>query len=124
MICANCKTDNEAGSNFCKNCANNLVNPFAKQKTTSAIQSDNLLFIFIVLSFAITAVTLLIRFLIPNWYDGIFKYITGLLWIIDSVILILIPFCIVNQKQRVIAFILAGLLILQSVIGYFDFFSH
>jgi predicted amidophosphoribosyltransferase len=110
MYCPKCQSQNEENAQFCRNCGTNLHTPQVETKEDNT--SSTLLFMYI----AIMAISVLAQFeiqnLVDNWYEGVWKYVQGTLWLIQNLIFILIPLSIKNKALKIIGIVIAAILII------------
>jgi len=117
MKCPQCNTENNQEAKFCSLCGS----PFNSPKKANSKISDIML---IVNVFAITFTTLLIMLiekLAYSPYESNYKYIIGVLWIIQNLCTILIPLSIKNNTLKIIAIILTAIHMIYYIYGNIHF---
>ncbi len=117
MYCPKCQSQNEENAQFCRNCGTNLYAPQVEAKSDNT--SSTLLFVYI----AIMAISVLAQFAIQKfvgyWYEGVWRYVQGTLWLIQNLTFILIPLSIKNKTLKIIGLVIAAVLII-----YWGIFQH
>lgn len=103
MICKRCKREIADGAIFCTQCgANQYEDPKTEDKSSSSV----LLFIFIVLEVVLGVFGQLIYFLVDNWWDSSWRYLSCTMSIIFALSLLLIPLAIKKQSLKIVGFVL------------------
>lgn len=121
MKCPNCEAQNEENAYYCSNCEIVLFQKMDKKEDKS---SDTLLLAFIIVAFIATTSQYLIQVLVENWYQSPTKYIQVLLWILQSISLILIPLAIKDKTFKTIGIILVLLISLRSIAANISFLMN
>lgn len=113
MNCSICKAQNEDSAQFCRNCGSNLY-PSLEPNTDSKT-ADILLVIFIIIAFVSSVVNLAIEKLDVDWYDGIFRYVRGGLWILQNLSLLLVAIAIKGKTLKIIGIIVISFVVINSI---------
>jgi len=106
-ICKSCQTQNNTNAQTCVNCGETLYN-FAQAEENSKT-SDTFILIFIIYGFCSVSIGFLMQKFVPNWYEGIGKYIQigmNLLW---SFSLIILSLAIRNKNSKIIGIVLTSI---------------
>jgi hypothetical protein len=121
MYCQKCQTQNEESAQFCRNCGANLRYTQTETKTGNDV-SSTLLLVYILITFFAAVVQLVIQrvFSIPYWEGG-WKYVMGLIWLISNISLILPALAIKNKSLKIIGIIFAAIVIIYHVYGNIEF---
>lgn len=114
MNCLHCHAPNEDGAKFCKDCGKNLSIPPLTENLNSKF-SDNMLLVFLVVTFALSVFQFAIEKLVDNLYESKLMYIQRSLFIIKNVCFILIPLSIRNQTIKIIGIVVTVILIVYWV---------
>lgn len=127
MICPDCKTQMPDNAKYCANCGSNLISP----KKNESTKTSNILLLWAIVYF-LTAMTsycyslvmnvfgLRDRFFDWNWKIDVAVNMT--LGFIEILSFLIIPFAIKKVPQKIVAFILIGIIILVALgfdISYF-----
>lgn len=124
-VCPSCGTHNEPELSICKSCGTILyVSPSVSPSVSSSTSgnSDTFLIIFIIIGVSTAFTNFLIQTLIPNWFEGLPRFITGGLNIIWGGSLILVGLAIKSDRYRIIGIVLASIWALYAVVRNISYF--
>ena len=120
MHCPNCGHQNPIATKFCTNCGHNL-SQFAPAPAQKKGIADYLIIGFLVIAFGTIVLQRIIQFMVPEWYEGAFKYILGFIWVISNLSYLLLAFAIGNKNLKIVGIIVTVILVLFLVVQNIQF---
>jgi uncharacterized membrane protein YvbJ len=107
MKCTECRTENNEQARYCKNCGHALRED--RLKDSNETKSDKLLMYYIGIVIFITLFSIIHQQFYYSWFESPLKYVQIVLWIIQNLSFIIIPFAFKNQKMKIVGIVLVGI---------------
>jgi len=120
MYCQKCQTQNEESAQFCRNCGANLRYTQSETKTGNDV-SSTLLLVYILIAFFGAIVSFVITKFIGSYWEGSWRYVMGIIWLISNISLILPALAIKNKSLKIIGIIFAAIVIIYHAYGNIEF---